>query len=185
MQVKQRRKRIQSRTQQGSKKQQTTLLEEMLYLLRKILVITVLMVLCGTLLFGTARNTDLGMTPAVKSGDLVLYYRLDKQYASSDVVAVETGGSFQTRRVIAVGGDTVDLTAEGLMINGYLQQEADIVGQTLPYTEGIAFPIVLKENQVFLLGDHREHASDSRLYGAVDVEETLGKVILILRRRNI
>jgi len=171
--------------QQGSKKQQTTLLGEMLYLLRKVLVIGGLLMLCGTFLFGIARNTDLGMTPAVKSGDLICYFRLDQKYAASDVVAVKIEGSFQTRRVVAVGGDTVDMTAEGLLVNGYLQQEIDIVGETLPYTDGITFPIVLEEDQAFLLGDNREYAADSRLYGAVDVSDTLGKVVLILRRRNM
>jgi len=189
--VKHRRKRQemivddQIRGQQAPKERQTTLLGEMLYLLRKVLVVGGLLVLCGTFLFGIARNTDLGMTPAVKSGDLIFYFRLDKRYAASDVVAVKIEGGFQTRRVIAVGGDTVDLTDQGLLVNGYLQQEADIVGETLPYTDGISFPIVLEEDKVFLLGDNREYAVDSRLYGAVDAADTLGKVALILRRRNI
>lgn len=163
----------------------TTLLGETVFLLRKVLVIAVLLVLCGTLLFGAARNTDLGMKPAVKSGDLILYFRLDKQYIASDLAAVKIDGSLQIRRVIAVGGDTVDLTEEGLMINGYLQMEEDITGETLPYTEGISFPVTLKENQVFLLGDNRGSASDSRLYGAVDAGDTLGKVVMLLRRRNL
>ena len=171
--------------QQGSKEQHTTLLGEMLYLLRKVLVLAGLLVLSGTFLFGAVRNTDPGMAPAVKSGDLIFYFRLDKQYAASDVAAVKIEDSFQTRRVAAVGGDTVDLTDQGLLVNGYLQQESDVVGETLPYTDGITFPIVLEEDQVFLLGDNREYAADSRLYGAVDASDTLGKVVLILRRRNI
>lgn len=174
-----------SRKQQAAKAQQMTLFKEILYLLRKVLVIGSLLVLCSIALFGAARNNDLGMAPSVKSGDLVCYFRLDKQYAASDVVAVKSKGSFQIRRVIAVGGDTVDLTEQGLLVNGYLQQETDIVGETLPYTDGINFPVVLKENQVFLLGDNREYAEDSRLYGAVDTSETLGKVVLLLRRRNL
>lgn len=171
--------------QESQRPQQTTLLGETMYLLRKVLVIAVLLVVCGTLVFGVARNTDLGMTPAVKSGDLVLYFRLDKQFAAADVAAVEIEGSFQIRRVVAVGGDTVNITEEGLQVNGSLQQEADVTGDTLAYTDGITFPIVLEGNQVFLLGDNRESASDSRLYGAVNVEDTLGKVVMILRRRDI
>jgi len=176
----------QSREQQGPKEQQkTTLLSEILHLLRKVLVLAGLLVLSGIFLFGAARNTDPGMAPAVKSGDLIFYFRLDKQYAASDVAAVKIEDSFQTRRVVAVGGDTVDLTAQGLLVNGYLQQESDVAGETLPYTDGITFPIVLEEDQVFLLGDNREYAADSRLYGAVEASDTLGKIVLILRRRNI
>lgn len=175
----------QPQEKQVAKQQQSTLLGETLYLLRKVLVIGGLLVLIGIFLFGAARNTDLGMAPSVKSGDLVCYFRLDRQYAASDLAALKIEGRFQTRRVIAVGGDTVDLTDEGLLVNGYLQQEIDMVGETLPYTDGITFPVVLEEDQVFLLGDNREHASDSRLYGAVDASDTLGKVVFILRRRNL
>lgn len=163
----------------------TTLLHEMLFLLRKLLVIGIFLALCQTVLFGTVRNTDLGMAPAIKSGDLVFYFRLDKQYSASNVITVNHNDKLQTRRVIAVAGDTVDLTEAGLMINGSLQQETDITGETLPYTEGVNFPIVLAKNQVFLLGDSREIADDSRLYGAVDIKHTLGKVVMVLRRRNI
>lgn len=171
--------------EQELKQQSTTFGAELLFLLRKVLLLGGLLVLCGIFLFGFTRNTDLGMTPAIKSGDLVCFFRLSKSYAAADVVAVKIDGSFQTRRVVAVGGDTVDLTDQGLLVNGYLQQESGVTGETLAYTDGITFPVVLAEDQYFLLGDNREQSTDSRLYGAVKEADTLGKVVLILRRRDI
>ena len=88
-------------------------------------------------------------------------------------------------RVVAVAGDTVDMTEDGLMINGALQSEPNPMKQTLPYKEGVEFPIKLKTGEVFLLGDDRENSEDSRIYGPVKSRETLGEVMTVIRRRNI
>ncbi|MBU5584885.1 signal peptidase I, partial [Enterococcus sp. S181_ASV_20] len=66
------------------------------------------------------------MSPAVKAGDVLLYYRLNKNYVASDVLALEYEGEVQTRRVVAIEGDTVDITEEGVIINGNLQVETQI-----------------------------------------------------------
>ena len=87
-------------------------------------------------------------------------------------------------RVVATAGDTVDMLPDGFAINGVIQKEPNPQKQTLPYTEGVTFPITLKKGEIFLLGDDRENSADSRVYGAVQQEDTLGKVLNIVRRRN-
>ena len=62
---------------------------------------------------------------------------------------------------------------------------SQIYQQTQRYAVGATFPLTVGEGQVFVLGDARENATDSRVYGAVEVKDTLGKVITILRRRDI
>ncbi len=161
------------------------LLQELLYLGIKILVIGVAFVLMFTFLFGILRYEDASMSPAVKDGDLVIYYRLDKQYTATDVVVLEYQDRPQIRRVIAVAGDVVDITEDGLLINGALQNEPGIYEETLRYDTGVEFPLTVGAGEVFLLGDSRTSASDSRAYGAVEIEDTLGKVMTIIRRRGI
>ena len=168
-----------------SQSREPSVLGELLFLLGKVVLLAVIFILIFVFLFGFYRNRDPSMDPGVKEGDLVLFYRLDKDYTSSDLALVEYQGEKQVRRVVAVAGDTVDITEEGLMINGALQQEPGIYTETLPYQEGITFPVTIGEGQVFLLGDNRETAADSRLYGPVEARDTLGKVITILRRRNL
>jgi len=168
-----------------NQKQRPSLLSEVLFLIGKILLIVIFIVLLGTLLFKGMRNTETGMLPAIKHGDLVLCYRLDKNYIFSDVIALKYEGEEQLRRVVAVAGDTVDITEDGLLINGGLQQESEVLGDTLAYSDGIGFPVTVGEGQVFVLGDNREQALDSRWYGLVEIEDTYGKAMLILRRRNI
>ncbi|MBE7718741.1 MAG: signal peptidase I [Lacrimispora celerecrescens] len=162
-----------------------SLLMEILFLLAKIAAVLLVMLLGFTFMFGLCRNVDASMTPAVKDGDLVIFYRLDKNYVADDTLVLEFEGKKQVRRVIATAGDIVDITEEGLFINGALQQETKIYVPTQRYEVGAEFPLTVREGQVFVLGDSRVNATDSRIYGAVDFKDTLGKVITILRRRDI
>lgn len=161
-----------------------SLLRELGLIIGKLVLVGLALCILMLIVYGAARNTDSGMKGSVKQGDLIFYYRLDKQYIASDIVVLEYEGNIQTRRVIAVAGDTVDITADGMAINGNLQQENGSDAQILPYTDGINFPVTLTEGQVFLLGDDRDAAIDSRLYGAVETKDTLGKMVLLLRRRE-
>jgi len=162
-----------------------SLKREIMYLLLKIAVIAMLIMLLFTFLFGIFRLADVSMSPAVKAGDLVVFYRLDKTYRIGDSIVLKYEGKKQVRRVIAAAGDTVDVTDEGLSVNGALQQEEWVYGETLLYTEGVRFPVTVGEGQIFVLGDSREGAVDSRIYGAVDIADTLGKLVTIIRRRDI
>jgi signal peptidase I len=125
------------------------------------------------------------MTPAVKDGDLVMFYRLDKEYAAGDLTILSYQGEREVRRVVAIAGDTVDITKEGLLINGAIQQELNIYEETPRYAEGIDFPLTVGEGSVFVLGDSRENATDSRIYGAVRASDTEGTVVAIVRRRGL
>lgn len=166
-------------------KQDTTLLQDILHLLLKIAAIIVALVLLFTFLFGIFINYDASMHPAVKEGDLAVFYRLDKTYTAGDCIVVEYEGKRQIRRVIAVAGDRIDITEDGLVINGEPQMEVAIYEETNAYTEGIVFPVVVGEGEIFVLGDSRSNATDSRIYGNVLIKDTLGKVITTIRRRQI
>lgn len=164
---------------------EVSLLKEVLLLLLKIGAILLVFVAIFTLVYGLSRNVDASMMPAAKDGDLVMFYRLDKNYAIKDVLVLEYQGQKQVRRVVAAEGDVVDITEDGLIINGALQQENEIYMETQRYEEGVEFPLTVAAGQVFVLGDNRLNATDSRIYGAVEIRDTLGKVMTILRRRNI
>lgn len=159
--------------------------QEILSLLLKIFVTAAVFVLLFTFVFGINRTHDNTMSPAIQNGDMILFYRLDRQFRAAEAVVVEYEGEKQERRVAAVAGDTVDITEEGLVINGALQSERGIYTETLPYVDGISFPVKVKENQVFLLADHRDGAVDSRIYGPVEINQILGKVVTVIRKRDI
>lgn len=151
----------------------------------KVIVITLCAALVFTFVYGFHQVTDPDMRPMVKTGDLVLFYRLDQDYAIGDLLLLDFQGERQVRRVVARAGDVVDMIDGTLSINGALQQESDIYQQTWPYEGGVTFPLTVGTGQVFVLGDARDNATDGRVYGPVDTKDTLGTVITILRRRSL
>jgi len=162
-----------------------SLWRELRSLFIKIVLIAGISALIFTFMYGLHYNLDPSMNPAVKDGDLVIYYRWDKGYRPGDLLLLTFQGKTQVRRVVATAGDTVSVTEDGLMVNGALQQESGIYQMTQRYAEGIDFPLTLQEDEVFILGDARESATDSRIYGAVNIYDTHGTVITILRRRSL
>ena len=144
--------------------------QELFSLVVKLAILLTLAYFVVHFVYGITRYPDDSMVPAVKS---------------SDVVALEYENDLQLRRVVAIEGDTVNITEEGLEINNHLQAEHQIYEETLPYTEGIDYPVKIGAGEVFVLGDKREAAIDSRVYGPIKTKDTLGKVITILRRRSI
>lgn len=168
----------------AKKPAQPSFWRDLLALLVKITVLAVGIVLVFSTVYGVSRNADADMNPMVKDGDLVLFYRLEKSYAAGDLAVLQFQGQSQVRRVIAIAGDTVDISDAGLLINGALVQEPDIYQDTRRYDTAVVFPLTVGAGQVFVLGDARDNATDSRTYGAVDEKDTLGTVITILRRRG-
>jgi len=163
----------------------TSVWRDLLSLFIKIVAIAAVSALITYFVYGFHRNSDPDMRPMIKDGDLVMFYRLDKDYAIGDLLLLSYQGDLQVRRVIARSGDTVDFTEEYLVVNDAIQQEPEIFQKTRRYESGITFPLTVPEGQVFVLGDARENATDSRVYGPVDIEDTLGTVITVIRRRNL
>ena len=68
--------------QEKGKKGSKGILRELLFLLIKIVVITAVVMLIFTVMFGIYRSADISMHPSIKDGDLVIFYRLDRNTLS-------------------------------------------------------------------------------------------------------
>lgn len=141
-------------------------------------------VLIFTRVFLLTRATGSDMFPAVKDGDLILAFRPQRDYAKNDVVVYTRGEEQAIGRIAAGEGDVVMLDDSGvLLVNGTVQS-----GEILYPTcggEALTYPYRVPRGSVFLLGDFRSAARDSRQQGAIPLKDVEGKVITILRRRGI
>ena len=130
------------------------------------------------------RNQGLGMFPAMKDGDLVLVYRLQRDYAKGDVVLYRAGGQRNLGRIAAGGGDVVMMDDSGsLAVNGS-PQNGEILYPTFAREDSL-YPLRVQEGMVFVLGDYRTQTQDSRDFGPIPLDDIQGKVITLVRRRGL
>lgn len=167
------------------RRQQPSVWRELRNLFIKISAILLFFALLFVFMFGMYRCSDNSMSLSIKTGDLVFFNRWDTAYIAGDVLVLDVQGQRQVRRVVAVAGDTVDITQAGLLINGAAQYEPKVNGETQRYDNNIEFPLTVGEGQVFVLADARDNATDSRVYGLIEVEDTLGKLWGLFRTRDI
>ena len=124
------------------------------------------------------------MFPSVKDGDLVIAFRLQKNYSKGDIVVCTIDGETYIGRIAANQTDNVGMSDSGsLTVNG-TTQSGEIIYPTFA-REPLEYPFHVPEGYVFLLGDYRTGAEDSRDFGPVAYTQVEGKVITILRRREL
>ena len=156
-----------------------------IFFLNALIVVTVLWLLFGFVIgFAAAPNGD--MSPNIKNVDLLLYYRLNKSCQAQDVVVLRKNDTTYIGRVVAVGGDSVDITDEAaLVINGNTVLESNIYSATPRYEGFLEYPVQVPEGSYFIRADSRNGGEDSRYYGTVSESEILGRVITVVRRNNL
>ena len=80
------------------------------------------------------------------------------------------------KRVVAVGGDTVEVKDGALYVNGQRQVEKYLMDQTMVGSYKLT---VVPAGSVFLMGDNRNDSGDSRVFGPVAKKEIVGKAFAI------
>ena len=113
------------------------------------------------------------MTRDPEAGDIVTFYS-----------PVE-GDTILIKRVIAVGGQTVDLRDGCVYVDGQKLDESYTHGKaTYPLDStavegGISYPYTVPDGYVWVMGDNRTNSADSRYFGAVPVSNITSKALFI------
>ncbi len=121
------------------------------------------------------------MSPSLENQDIVLVLK-GKNIQRSDVVAFELGDLVLVKRVIACGGDVIQMGSMGeVFVNGELIEEDYVANLSLGESCSIEFPYIVPHNHVFVMGDNRESSIDSRTVGigAVNESDIVGKVMML------
>jgi len=96
---------------------------------------------------------------------------------------IQEDGTPFIKRIIGVGGDTVDIRDGDVFINGtkidekyiYAQPEDPAQPTTVPGDES---RWVIPDGELFLMGDHRSNSADSRTFGPVPLASVIGRAWL-------
>ena len=148
--------------------------------LKAVLVIVVLLVLAYEFIIGFGTVSGHSMEPSVPSGSFIVYSRLYRNYARGDIIGVKMpNGELLVKRIIALGGDEVDIRDGEVFVNGESESTAYVHEGTLPKKQSVEYPMTVDSDKVFILGDNREASVDSRTYGLFSTTQICGKVILI------
>ena len=165
-------------------------------------VSAVIVILTLTFLFRLSTVDGTSMNNTLSHGDMLVIRNI-YSVEQGDIVVVQQLNSFFeqpiVKRIIAVGGQTlkIDFTGWKVWVDGELLNE-DYVnrenGKMMKYDDflsiygnvatkvGSAYEMTIPEGYVFVMGDNRNHSSDSRsgYVGLVRENEILGKVIFRL-----
>lgn len=197
-------------------------------LIMKVLNIAVQLIavatVAGIIWYGFNFITNTNILLANVNGASMNYTLLDKeqviikpqeQYEHGDIIAFygnledplnkslqDASGNIQetryVKRVVAVGGDTVEGKKDGLYINGEKADEPYLANEqkTFPiewniqnlakgeYWADDKNATVVPEGEYFVLGDNREVSDDSRYFGFINPSSILGKVYQLKWNQN-
>lgn len=131
------------------------------------------------------------MEPTIQDNTLVLSTQLNKHNVTKgDIIIVPQDNKYLIKRVIAQGGETVNIKGQDLYINDKLIEE-DYIRDPMGHEpdayddryvltgydlEHFDYEYQVPEDAVFVMGDNRNDSWDSRYYGAYPVDTIKAKV---------
>jgi signal peptidase I len=151
---------------------------------------------CGILIAVTARQFVVqafwipspSMAPTLEVGDRVLVNKLayrTHEVNHGDLVVFERPPEASNgeddeikdliKRVIAVGGDTIEARDGLVYVNGERIEEPYLVEGTP--TDNLALREI-PEGTVFVMGDNRTNSEDSRVFGPIDEDTIVGRAFI-------
>lgn len=157
-------------------------------------IIVLLVLVIITLLFFVTPMSVSGrsMYPTYDTGDKVLLAKVGYSLDRGDVIVfrIPDNDSPPIKRIVGLPGDVIyfdidkmDYTVNGKPIDDYAEKTGYdsnyfMSGDKEVYAALTTTGITVGENQLFVLGDNRNDSLDSHIYGCIEQDWIVGKVIL-------
>ena len=166
------------------KKKKKTTAQMLIGFLIKLAATALAVWLLFTFVLGIVIHYGNNMHPAIRDGDLIISLRLQRPFLNAAVM-YEHDEKTCIGRVVGMPGNVIDISDEGaLTVNGVAPAEEVFYPTHRNENADITYPYTVGEDQVFILNDFRSDSADSRMFGAVDMKDVKGPVLIMLRRRG-
>ncbi len=161
-------------------KKQTSLIKEFF---RSVITSLVFVLVLTNFVVKPIKVNGSSMYPTLKDQSLGFANILSYQLFGVDrfdvvIVYVEALDEYLVKRVIALPNEVVEMKDDRLYVDGVLIDQSflnpDYLKEFNQFTTSFG-PLQIGENEVFLLGDNRPYSSDSRVFGAFDLEDVIAK----------
>lgn len=120
------------------------------------------------------------MYPTFHDGQRLLSTRIINNLERGDVVMIHSEDLNEDiiKRIVAIPGDSVFYSDGLLMVNDEIIDEDYINSEEVVIDTNDIYIQKLKEDEYFVLGDNRNHSSDSRIFGTINRSEIFGKFLI-------
>ena len=147
------------------------------------LVIVLVVVLVRSFIITPAIVDGKSMYPTLNDNNIVILNKLDYKINGLkrfDIIVVDYNGEKLIKRVIGLPGEHIEYKNNMLFINGYLTNENFNHDNTSNFKLETIGYLKIPGDKYFVVGDNRNHSTDSRMIGLIDKKDIKGKVSLRL-----
>jgi len=170
----------------------------------KVLIVSILIaLLINAFIMQSYRVEGQSMLPSFDERDYTLVFKLNGDFDYEDVVVIDSrlkqdrtlvdkflenpllAGFYKgdehylwIKRVIGQPGDRLEFKDNRLFRNGELLDESYISEEMRNIAD---FVVVVPEDHIFVMGDNRNHSTDSRYIGSIPFSHIVGKVVFSLK----
>ena len=138
-----------------------------------LIVIVAIAIILRICVFEFVNISGESMSPTLKNGQLIIIYKVNYTPSRGDIVVFDSPDGVElVKRVIGLPGETIKIMDGNVYINGEkIEDEYQfLTSESLPET-------TIPDDSIYVLGDNRDHSSDSRVFGAVESDEIRGEML--------
>lgn len=156
-------------------------------MLESVAVALVLAFLIRTFVVQTFYVSGVSMENTLQNQERLLVNRLSLRFETlhyGDIVVFQPpmpGQGDYIKRVVATGGQTVSMVAGQVYVNGRKMPQPFLHRSGVSTQDNYSMaPLRVPQGDIFVLGDHRDDSTDSRIFGPVSVRAVQGVAFFII-----
>ncbi len=139
----------------------------------KFLLVVILAVILRIFVFEFVNISGESMSPTLENGQLIIIYKVEYTPARGDIVVLNSpDGVEMVKRIIGLPGETIRIADGIVYVNG-----ERIADEYQFSTTELIHNITIPTDKVYVLGDNRDHSSDSRDFGSIEISDIRGEMV--------